>query len=429
MNTTRRIQRIYYVLVSLFWLSVAFPMALMVLLGQARGLTLFHVGVLSGVYSLTIVLLEVPTGGLADAIGRKVVTVIAYSCLTLASLVTLFAFSFPVFLLAFILNGVGRALASGALDAWFIDALQAVDPDIDLQPPLARAGTFTLLSLGVGTLCGSLLPYAFADLPADGTAVLTPLAMPVVFDIATKVVLLLLTLAWVKEDRAAVRRSDWAQGVREVPAIIRTGFDLSRKNPTILLLLGASLASGFALVSLESFWQPHFAALLGGSTGNSLAFGIVMGGNFLVGMVGNLLATLLSRLLNKRYGLVCAIFQGVWGMMIIVLALQTRVPLAVLFFWLAYLNLGILDSPQRTLLNREIPAAHRSAMLSIASLASYVGGMLGGTGLGYVAEHVSINTAWIISGAVLVVSLGLYWQVDSRESRQRLHLAACLDKN
>ena len=422
MKSPRYIQRTYYLIISLFWLATALPLALVILLGQARGLDLFQVGLLMGVYSLTIVLLEVPTGGLADAIGRKRVAVVAYSCIALSGIVILFAFSFPLFLGGFILNGIGRALSSGALDAWFVDALQATDPELDLQPALARAGTFTFLSLGIGTLIGGGIPRLFGGLPADGTAVLTPFSMPLVFAIVTNTILLVLTILMVKEDLVFTRANDWKQGFREVPAIIRTGFSLSRRNPTILLLLGTTLASGLAVISLESFWQPYFAELLGGSEGKSLFFGVVMGGNFLIGMVGNLLATPLSRLLNKRYGLVCAIFQGAWGVAIVFLAFQTTSATAVLFFWLAYTNMGIINSPHNTLLNREIPAEQRSSMLSIASLAGYVGSMMGGAGLGYVAEHASISVAWIMGGLVLVVSLGLYWRVDVRQSKGHLSL-------
>jgi MFS family permease len=417
MKSPHHVQRTYYLIISLFWLATALPLALIILLGQARGLDLFQVGLLMGVYSLTIVLLEVPTGGLADAIGRKRVAVVAYSCITLSGIVILCAFSFPLFLGGFILNGIGRALCSGALDAWFVDALQATDPELDLQPALARAGTFTFLSLGIGTLIGGLIPRLFGGLPADGTAVLTPFSMPLVFAIATSMILLVLTILMVKEDLVFTRANDWKQGFREVPAIIRAGFSLSRRNPTILLLLGTTLASGLAVISLESFWQPYFAELLGGSEGKSLFFGVVMGGNFLVGMVGNLLATPLSRLLNKRYGLVCAIFQGAWGVAIVLLALQTTSATAVLLFWLAYMNMGIINSPHNTLLNREIPAEQRSSMLSIASLAGYVGSMMGGAGLGYVAEHASISVAWIMGAVVLMVSLGLYWRVDVRQGK------------
>ena len=139
--------------------------------------------------------------------------------------------------------------------------------------------------------------------------------------------------------------------------------------------------------------------------------------NFLVGMAGNLLATPISRLLKKRYGLVCAVFQLTWGATIVLLTLPTAFSLSALLFWLAYLNMGVINSPHQTLLNREIPARQRSSMLSIASLATYVGAMIGGVGLGYVAEHGSIGAAWIVGGMVLVVSLSLYLGVDMRQTK------------
>ncbi len=426
MRSIHQIRRVYYLIISLFWLSTALPMSLMVLFIQSRGLDLFQVGAAMGVYSLTIILLEVPTGGLADAIGRKRVAIIAYGCLAMASCAFLFAFSFPAMLTAFILYGAGRALSSGALDAWFVDALQKADPQVDLQPPLARAGTFTFLSLGIGTLIGSTIPLLFNGLPTDRDVVLTPLSMPFVFAIALKIALLLLTVLLVKEEPVSTPGASWRRGLSDIPSIIRTGFVLSRNNPTLLLLLGAASVSGFVLAGLEAFWQPNFASMLGGSEGKSLFFGIIMGGNFLVGMLGSLLATPVSRHLKKRLGLVCAIFQGAWGMAIILLALQVYPVPAAIFFWLAYMNQGVLDSPHNTLLNREIPSEQRSSMLSISSLSGYIGAMIGSVGLGYIAEHVSISTAWMISGVVLVASLALYWKVDRCQIERQIQLRQSL---
>ena len=51
--------------------------------------------------------------------------------------------------------------------------------------------------------------------------------------------------------------------------------------------------------SMESFWQPHFAKLVGGAAENTLFFGAVMAGNFLVATVGNVLATPLSKLVRN----------------------------------------------------------------------------------------------------------------------------------
>lgn len=422
MNSVKSIQRTYYLITFLFWFVTGLPMALSILLIQERGVDLLQIGLLMGIYSLTVAVLEVPTGGLADAIGRKRVSVLAYSTLTASMGMILFSFTFPLILGSFVLMGVARALSSGALDAWFVDELQKLQPDIDLQPPLAKAGTFALLSLGLAALLGSLIPQLFQGISLDENYQLTPLALPFIFAFILGLTLVMITALLVKEHHQTAKAGSWKASFLEVPVIVKTGLSLSRRNPTILLLLGTTVASGFALIGLESFWQPHFANLLGGKQENTLFFGIIMGGNFIFGMLGNMLATPLTRWLNKRYALVSAIFQGIWGATIFLLALQSSALPAVAFFWLAYMNMGVINSPHNTLLNREIPSEQRSAMLSIASLTSYLGVMLGGVVLGYVADHASINQAWVIAGLLLVVSLGMYWMIDARQVGRHLPL-------
>ena len=412
MQSTKRIQIVYTLVISLFWLAVSFPLSLSVLLAQARGMDLFQVGMVMGVYSLTIVLLELPTGGLADIIGRKRVSLVAYGFSLVSVLVLLFAFRFPVFLVGFVLSGVGRALSSGALDAWFVDTLKAADPEIDLQPAFASVGTFSMLALGVGTLGGSLIPDLFAGLPPDGSAVLTPLSMPLVFSLVAYLVLLLVVIVLVKEERPASQDKPFVDGVRQVPEMIGTALSLTRQNDILLLLLGVTTVSGVTLASLESFWQPHFAGLFEYQVGETFWFGVIMGGNFLFGMFGNMLITPISKAFGNRHALVAAGFHGLRGVFLIGLALQSNIPAAVALFWLVYLNMGAVNSLHSTLLNEQIPSEQRSSMLSIESLSSYVGGAFGSILLGYVAEHFSITAAWLIAGGILVLSFGLYLRIS-----------------
>ncbi|MBG7609306.1 MAG: MFS transporter [Anaerolineae bacterium] len=419
MGSIKGIQRVYHLVISLFWLATALPLALFVLLAQERGLNLFQVGIVMGLYSLTIVLLELPTGGLADTIGRKRVAILAYSFILVSGFVLLGAFTFPIFLIGSILNGVGRALSSGALDAWFVDAIKSIDEDVDLQPIFAKVGTFTSLSLGVGTIGGSLIPVFFSNLPAEGSAIFTPLSMPLAISAVIMVFLLLAVIFLIKEERFLLNENTWSKSVREIPAIVKTAVSLTRQNQIFKLLLGVTIGSGFVLVSLESFWQPHFANLFGGSEGNTFWFGVIMGGNFLIGMLGNMIATPISKVLGKRYAFVAAIFQGLRGIVLIGLTFQTNLPLGVLFFWLVYLNIGVIESPHSALLNDQIPSQQRSSMLSIASLASYLGGAIGGIFLGYIAEQFSIRSAWIIAGVISVISLSLYLRIDNIQSKQR----------
>jgi DHA1 family quinolone resistance protein-like MFS transporter len=415
MQSVRRIKRTYYLIISLFWLAVALPAAIGVLIVQSRGMTLAQIGLLLAAYSLTIVLLEVPTGGLADAVGRKQVAMLAYACTALGALAYLFAFSFAAFLLAFIFNGVGRALSSGALDAWFVDALQADDPDIDLQPPLARAGVFALGALGIGTLIGSAMPLFFSQLPSEGTAVLTPFTTTLIASLFVHLLTLSATFFLVHEERIRATSSDWLQAFHQIPQLVSDAVDLSRRNATIRLLLAATLCSAAGIISLELLWQPHFADLFGGSDGKSLYFGIIMAGNFIAGMIGNLAATPVSRWTGQRYALVAAIFQGLRGLALILLAVQVSVPLAVLFFWLVYFNMGVVGSPHATLLNREIPSEQRSSVLSIDSLAAYLGTTVASIALGWVAQQTSINSAWIIAGLLVGGSTIFYLRINRQQ--------------
>jgi len=413
----RRAERVYYTAQALFWFSVSLPLALSVLLIQARGIDLLQIGLLLGVYAATVVVLEVPSGGLADAWGRKRITLLAHAFLLLSSLVFLFAFSFLGFLAFYVLNGVGRAFASGALQAWFVDRLQEADPKVDLQPPLARAGTFELLALTAGTLLGSYLPTLFAYLPEDGMAVLTPLSVPVALSVLVKVVLLAFVALFIREEHA-VGDGGGKLGIRKLATLVGSAFGLSRRNPTLLLLFGATLASGFSMAGIETFWQPRFETLLGGSEGNTFIFGVIMAGSFLVGALGNMASIPLSRLFRKRYGLLAATFQGLQGLSLVLLALQTAPLSAAGLFWLVYLTMAVRGSPSMTLFNLEVPSAQRASLLSVASLVSYAGFFVGSVALGYVADGAGVPLAWLIAGGVTGLSLLFYLQVDVRAYRK-----------
>lgn len=411
-QAVRRTEIIYNTIQALFWVSVGLPLPLIVVFMQARGMDLFQIGLLTSIFALTVAVLELPTGGLADAVGRKRVTLLAYGCLLAKDLVLLLAFPFPLFVAGRVLGGIGRALASGALDAWYIDRLQEADPEVDIQPFLARAGTVSLFAIAVSTLLGGLIASLFGGLPEEGSVVFTPIAMTLVAAMLVQVVNLVIVTLFVKEDRAAVEaQKGW--GLRQVPVVIREAVTLSLTNPVLILLLVGTAAGGFALAGVETFWQPRFAELLGGSEGNRVLFGVLMTGGFLAGMVGNLVAIPLTHLLNKRHALVGAIFQGLGGVLLVLLAVQGTAVGAATMFWLFYFGQSVSSSPLAKVQNDEIPKARRSSMLSVSSLIRYTGFFGGSALLGFVADRASISLAWAMSGALLVVSTILYVRIDT----------------
>ncbi len=158
--------------------------------------------------------------------------------------------------------------------------------------------------------------------------------------------------------------------------------------------------------------------MLGGNEGNTFTFGLIMASSFLVGALGNMASIPLSRLFRKRYGLLATTFQGLQGVSLVLLALQTTPLSAAALFWLVYLNMAVKGSPSMTLFNLEVPSSRRASMLSVASLISYPGFFVGSVVLGYVAEHAGIPIAWLVAGGVTVLWLVFYLRVDARSRSQ-----------
>lgn len=409
-QSIKQIKTAYFAITGLTWLSVAIPLPIMVLFMQSRGIDLLQLGIIMGIYSLVIVILELPTGGLADSIGRKTTSLLSQLVNIAAGILILVSFSFAGFLLAMILLGIGRALSSGALDAWFVDSLQTADPEIDLQPPLAQAGTVTLLALGLGTLAGGFLPDLFSGLAEIGTALLTPYTTTIILAVALKIITVVVTIIAVQEPSHADRTAaNWRNSVIEVPQIVREAVTLSRSSSILLLLMGAALVGGFTLSGVETFWQPRFAEIV--DNDGSWIFGLIMAVSFLVGVGGNLISIPLSRFLGKRHAWVALLARGGQSLALIILATQGALISAASGFWFFYFSMGALNSPHETLVNEEIPAARRSAMLSVQSFASYIGGFLGGMLLGWIAQQWSISSAWIVAGGISMVSLLFYLRV------------------
>lgn len=414
--TLGQLKRRYFTITSLFWFASVLPGATLVLFAQARGLDLLEIGFIFGAYGLMIVLLEVPTGGLADSIGRRRVTLIAVGVTLVSQLTLASAFSFWQFVAFAVIGGMGRALISGAPEAWFIDGLKTLDAKMDIQPPLAQAEVFSTTALAVGTLLGGFLPDLFAFLPSTETALIAPLSVPILASALCFIFLGITVFSLMLEPRTPPG-SGGPSGLAKLPTLLKEAVGVSTGSRTILLLLLATLASGFALSGLETFWQPFFKNLLGETEGKTYLFGIILAGSFGLVSLGSLASIYLSKLLNKRYALVAALAEMAQGSFIVLLALQTNALVAAPLFWIAYFSRGVMNSPSATLLNNEVSNDKRSSVLSIQSLAFSLGAFFGSVGLGYVADSFAIRTAWFVAGGGLLVSLVCYISIAVHQNR------------
>ena len=75
--TVEQVSRRYLALVALRWFPTGLLIPVVMLLPLERGLTLSEIGLAAAAQGLFVLFLELPTGGLADSLGRKHVLVAA----------------------------------------------------------------------------------------------------------------------------------------------------------------------------------------------------------------------------------------------------------------------------------------------------------------------------------------------------------------
>jgi MFS family permease len=393
----------YVWLQALRWLPIGFLAPLLVLFLVDRGLTLGEVGPVLAVYGITTAVLELPTGGLADTIGRRPVLLLsaALNIVFLSMFLTMDGV-LGLSVAAFI-GGVSRALDSGPLEAWFVDTTRGIDADADLEKGLSLAGTLDGVALAVGAVAGGFLPQMLGgDLDVSFIAAL-------VFSGVHLVAVALL----MNEPRSGSHGVMQA-AFREVPRVVAAGATLAVRNGIVRRFVIAFVALGVAMSALEVLWQPRFADLLGEAARNTGFFGILLAIAFGAAGLGASLAPAFRRRLGTRVAPALTAGQALMaGATLALAATGAAIPAAAAFVAVYFFN-GLIHTYLAELLHEHVPADRRTTMVSVRSLSLQSGGFAGNLTLPALAAVYGIPLAWVIGGVLLGASSLLYVGIPNR---------------
>ena len=285
--TVPALTRRFVLLTALRWAPVGITVPVTVLLALSKGLTLAQVGLVFIAHSALVVVLELPTGGLADSLGRRPVLV-ASGLLHLGSLVAMAtADGFP---------GSSSAPSCWAQGGRWTPARSRPGTSTPCgsptraptsSPGLSRAGTADCAALALGAVAGGLAPSLLGGAAAD--VLLLPFAAAAVLDVLSVAAVVLLITPTGPARQGSVGAS-LRDGLRSVPGTVHEAVRLSARDAALRRVLLLGLVCGFTLSTLELFGPPLFADLAGSTTGGSGLFGVVMGASFLAGAAGSMLA-------------------------------------------------------------------------------------------------------------------------------------------
>ena len=271
----RRHVRVFQIHQFLDRFAMGLTVAVVALALTDRGMDLFQISLLFGVYSVTTMTMELPFGGLADTIGRKPVFIAA----VLASLVSLALFlssaEFGVLALSFAFIGFGRALRSGTLDAWFVETFKNAAPSVDVQPALARAQSANALGLGVGAILGGLLPDVFGGFAK--THGISVYDVSYLTSFVIMVAVLAYTLVAITEDPRPRAPNALKEGFAKVPTVIRDAGSLAWGNPALFALFAALALILMATNPVEVIWPTYAKPMMDAGFANTAIGALIAG--------------------------------------------------------------------------------------------------------------------------------------------------------
>ena len=119
-----------------------------------RGFSLTEVTLAEGLFLVGVVVLEVPTGAVADRWGRSRSLALGALFLGIAVLIFAFITSFALLLTSFLLWSVATTLMSGADMALLFDTLKAEGREADFERISGRGMAFSWTGAGLATLAG-----------------------------------------------------------------------------------------------------------------------------------------------------------------------------------------------------------------------------------------------------------------------------------
>jgi predicted MFS family arabinose efflux permease len=366
----------------------------------SRGLTLPEIGLVAATQGLTILILELPTGGLSDALGRRPVLLLSAMFAT-AALATLYlAETAAGFILAAFLLGIFRALDSGPLEAWFVDATHAADPEARIESGLAAGSTVLSLGIAAGALLSGGL-IALDPFPAIET-----FALPVLLALVVTVVNLGAIALLMVEARPSLGLTAVTASVRAVPGVVREGFGLVRRSRVLATLVAVELSWGFAIIAFESLFPLRLAEVVGGTE----EAGALMGPSSSAAWFASAGGAAFIVLVSRRIGVATTALglRLVQAVTIVGIGLLTG-PIGVIGAYLAcYLAHGASNPMHLTLLHREVDAGHRTTVLSLNSMVFHPAAAIGSLVLTSIAAASSLTTAIVVGGVVCALAAPLY---------------------
>jgi len=349
-----------------------------------KGATMQTLPLLFATFSVTVACMEVPSGIFADMYGRKKVFIMSCVLQIIAVSLLFFAGNPGSMALAMVFFGSGRAFSSGSLDALFID--QAMDRQG--ENILVKVTAQLAILEGVGFAAGSIAGGFIAS-------VTNTYLSNLIVQFLLNITLVLICLLFVQEQPAA-----HAEQQRSLRDHLKEGKQLVLSSRRFILIFISVFVAGFAMSTVETYWQPTFANL---SKMNNVAWalGLITFAGFITAILGSTLGQMLMDKFKGKWWIIYNICRTSLGVTFIIYALQESISGFLTGYGVIYLFIGINSVAETTIINKWTPGRMRASVLSLSSLITQIGVLVASVLSSLLVVYLGVSGIWAISGILV----------------------------
>ena len=392
-RTASRILKTYVALTLLSTFASSFIWGINTLFLLDAGLGITQAFAANAFFTAGQVLFEIPTGIVADTLGRRASYLLGSATLFVSTLLYLLMWQtsgpFWAWAVASMLLGLGFTFFSGATEAWLVDGLKAAKYKGTLESVLAKGAIASGVAMLTGTLAGGLI------------AQFTNLGVPYILRAVMLLLTFIIAFGFMHDEGFTPRRS--SSFLNEMRSIFKSSLKYGIGNPPVRwLMLSAPFAGGIGIFAFYAM-QPYLLKLYGGPQSYAIAgiaAAIVAGAQ----IIGGLIVPYAGKIFHRRTTLLLVGSAS----SAVALALMGIVPI----FWVVLVLLTVWSivfaatGPIRqSYINGLIPSEQRATVLSSDNLLSSSGGVVFQPALGKVADVWGYPASYIVSAAIQFLAL------------------------
>jgi MFS family permease len=385
---SRRIRTVYLVLSQFIWLPTSLIVGVNTLFLLDGGLSNVEAFAANAIYTLGLVLFEIPTGMIADTWGRRTSYLLGAAIQLVGNLVYVWMWyvhgPFWGWGAASLLLGFGYTFFSGALEAWLVDALKDAGYDGELDPIFAKNQIVTGVAMLVGTIAGGFI----AQIAALGTPYLVRAGLQAVSFVVAFV--LMKDLGFTPDRTKGL--------VAQVKGLARAGWTYGIKNrPVRWVMLAAPFYMGTGIYGFYAA-QPYLLELFGDKSAIGVA-GIAAAGIAGTQVAGGFAVPLIRKAIRRRTHILIAC-AGLTTVSLVLMGLVQvfAVVVSLLVLWAVAFAANM--PVRQAYVNALIPSRQRATVLSFDSMVNSTGGVAFQPILGQVADSAGYAASYIVSGAI-----------------------------